>query len=301
MPHPAMVEIARAQAMDNGVVTKAPHFYEFYVGPQRAELDVVRASGRLVPGKGLVFTGTMAGRIDRHPSDPSQSSFFAIGIDRGSPMAIAPFTNRPNIVFDAVVAVEVQPQGVSAILVDLTAPQGTPPTQLPAGSARVMGRQVQVTVDPALLPTPPGGVPMTQFTYNLWPRSSLSMAPLHNGGSVVASFIPEDGMAPIAFPHRFAGASAAAPVVPIPNVPPTNVMIIPGPAAATTPAFLPTTSTPPVSTPPVSTPVITPVTTPPVTTPPVSTPPVTTPPVTTPPVSTPPVTTPPVTTPPPMY
>jgi hypothetical protein len=282
MPHPAIVEIARAQAMANGVVTKAPQFYEFYVGPQRAELDVVRARGRFVPGKGLVFTGTMVGRINRHPSDPSQSSFYAIGIDRGSPMAIAPFAGRPNIVFDAVVAVEVQPEGISAILVDLTAPRGTPPTQLPAGSARVMGREVQVTVDPALLPTPPGGVPMTQFTYNLWPRSSLSMAPLPNGGSVVASFIPEDGMAPIAFPRRFAGVSAAAPVAPIPDVPPTNVMIIPGPAAAPAMPFPPTTSTPPALTPPPPV-VTTPVTMPPVTTPPVTTPPVTTPPVTTPP------------------
>ncbi|HWE38018.1 MAG TPA: hypothetical protein VG406_15715 [Isosphaeraceae bacterium] len=282
VPHPAMVEVARAQPSPTGVVTKAPNFYELFAGPQRAELDVVRASGRFVPGKGLVFTGTMAGRINRHPSDPSQSSFYAIGINRGSSSAIAPFTNRPNVIFDAVVAVEVQPQGISAILVDLTAPPGTAPTQLPAGSARVNGRQVQVTVDPALLPTPPGGVPLTQFTFNLWPRSSLSMAPLPDGRSVVASFIPEDGMAPIAFPRRFASAFAApaaasAPVIPMPNVPPTNVMIIPGPVAAPTVASPPTTSTPP------------PVTAPPVTAPPVTAPPVTAPPVTAPPVTAPPI------------
>jgi len=64
---------------------------------------------------------------------------------------------------------------------------------------KIAGRHVQVTVDPALLPVPTGGKPTSEWTFNLWPRSSATVVP--PGTTNITSFIPENGMAPIAGPH----------------------------------------------------------------------------------------------------
>lgn len=185
-----------------GMVRKAPHFYEFFIGPQRPDLNVVAASAQLKPGQGLVFRGTMAGKIDKAPATPADDKFYAFGINRGSPAAAAPFFQRPGIVFDAVVAVSVSHDtGITAFVVDLAT--GTQ-TMLSPQSVRIQGRQVQVTVDPSALPIPAGGKPMSQWTFNLWPRTSLANpapTPTQPHPSFVASFIPENGMAPIHVPR----------------------------------------------------------------------------------------------------
>lgn len=184
-----------------GEVRKTPQFYEFYVGPQRDDLNVVAASARFQPGKGLVLRGEMAGKIDRTPATSADDSFYVFGINRGSAHAVAPFFNRPGVVFDAVVVVSVtHDSGVSAAVVDLTTGRRT---TLAAGSVKIEGREVRVTVDPSVLPVPAGGKPMSQWTFNLWPRSSLAnptptTAQPHP--SFVASFIPENAMAPIQGP-----------------------------------------------------------------------------------------------------
>src|SRR5207248_2288089 len=151
-------------------------FYEFFVGPHRADLNVVEASVRLEHDRGLVFRGKMQGAIDTHPATPADDSFYVFGVNRGSPHAVAPFFHRPGVVFDALVVVSVtQESGISARVVDLAA--GGVATTLPAGGVHISGKQVRVDVDPALLPTPAGGVPLAQYTFNLWPRSSLGNPP----------------------------------------------------------------------------------------------------------------------------
>ena len=189
-------------AMHNqGPVRKAPHFYEFYVGPQRQDLNVVSAQVQLKSSQGLVFHGTMQGKIDKTPATSADDSVYVFGVNRGSPKAVAPFFNRPGVVFDSVVAVSVtHDTGITAMVTDVTT--GTT-TKLDPRSVKIEGRNVQVTVDPALLPTPAGGKPLSQYTFNLWPRSSLANpAPTaaQPHPSFVASFIPEDSMAPIQVP-----------------------------------------------------------------------------------------------------
>jgi hypothetical protein len=186
----------------SGLVRKAPHFYEFFVGPQRADLNLVSASARLVSRGALAFTGMVQGPIARHPATPAGDTFFVFGVNRGSPRAVAPFFDRPGVVFDSVVVVSItQESGISAKVTDLATGAST---TLPPSSVRVSGRQVSVVVNPALLPTPPGGVPLAQYTFNLWTRTSLSdptPTPSQPHPSTVASFIPEDAMAPIAVPR----------------------------------------------------------------------------------------------------
>src|SRR5262249_48652048 len=120
----------------------------------------------------------------------------------GSSKAVTPFFQRPGISFDAVVVVSVtHDAGISASVTDLTT--GTR-TVLPAGSVKIEGSEVRVTVDPSLLPTPAGGKPMSQWTFHLWPRSSLANpapTPTQPHPSFVASFVPENAMAPIHVPH----------------------------------------------------------------------------------------------------
>src|SRR5690348_11158655 len=65
---------------DGGTVRKAPHFYEFYTGPQRADLDVVEARVQLSDGQ-LVFRGRMAGNIDTTPA-AGEDSFYVFGLNR---------------------------------------------------------------------------------------------------------------------------------------------------------------------------------------------------------------------------
>jgi|GEM_PF-4668224 len=184
--------------LNRGLVRKAPHFYEFFIGPQRKELNVVAARAQLKPGQGLVFQGTVQGRINTNPATPADNLFYVFGVNRGSPQAITPFFNRPGISFDAVVIISISSDsGVTASVRDLTTGAST---TLSPNSVRIQGRDLRVTVDPALLPTPAGGKPLDQSTFNLWPRTSLANptpTPTQPHPSFVASFIPENSMAPI--------------------------------------------------------------------------------------------------------
>ena len=137
----------------------------------------------------LTFSGTMQGKINTAPADASQNSLFVFGVNRGSPNAVAPFALRPGVVFDAVVVVSINNKtGITATVVDIV---GGTRTAVSADHIHIEGRTVRVNVDPALLPTPTGGVSIEHYTFNLWPREA--------GGpdTTIASFIPENAMAPI--------------------------------------------------------------------------------------------------------
>jgi hypothetical protein len=127
------------------------------------------------------------GRINTSPSGEDQESYYVFGINRGSSRAVAPFPGRPNVIFDAVVSVDVEGEGISASVTDLTKPRGTGTTELPGDAFRVRGNQVRVVVPLALL-TPTATVPVDQWGINLWPRSALPPADFHT----VASFVPEN-------------------------------------------------------------------------------------------------------------
>jgi hypothetical protein len=201
MPLPVQHEVSalRASAQPSGTIRKSPHFYEFYIGPKRSNLDVVAASASVSKnGQTLLLTGTMQGRINTKPMTANDDSFFVFGINRGSPSEIAPFFMRPGIQFDSVVVASVTHDGgIQGSVVDILSGTTTP---LPASAIRISGKMVRVTLSTSLLPTPPGGVPLRQYTFNLWPRLNLDMTPQPNNGSFVASFIPENGMAPIKTP-----------------------------------------------------------------------------------------------------
>jgi hypothetical protein len=201
--HPTAIQVARVTGHRGGAfapvpgivrllttVTKAPNFYEFYTGPRTANLDVV-GGGAVLTRRGLFLSGTMQGTINTAPANASEGAYYVWGINRGSPNAVTPFPNRPGIRFDDVVVVSIQPgTGVTGFVQDVTAANSTP-TPLSPSDIHVFGRSLVVEISPSLLPTPPGGVPISQYSFNLWPRTSLQMVP-----NVVASFLPEDGMAP---------------------------------------------------------------------------------------------------------
>jgi len=172
----AVVAKSSQHHQPSGIVTKSPHFYEAYTGPRWAELNAVRASARLSSGGNFTFTGTNQGKITKAPA------VYVWGIDRNGNLPSGPFTNRPNIKFDAVVVVTLNASHTpSADVMDLT---NMTMTALPAGSATVHGSTVSVTVPAGLLPST--GLDPSQYRFNFWPE---------DGGppvsSSVASFVPE--------------------------------------------------------------------------------------------------------------
>lgn len=185
-----------APIADHGIIRKAPHFYEHYIGPKLASLNVTAADVRFEPGRGLVLFGQMQGAIDTSPVSTAQQEFYVFGFNRGGSKEIAPFYMRPGIRFDSVVIVSITPAGgITGSVVDFV---NNTKTSLPPGSIQIEGRQLFVTINPALLPMIPGGVSLNKYEFNLWPRSSLNNAGM---GQYVASFIPEFGMAPIFVPQ----------------------------------------------------------------------------------------------------
>jgi hypothetical protein len=166
-----------------GIVAKAPHFYQFYTGPRLAELDAVRATGKLTPdGAAFVFTGTNAGRISKAPA------VYVWGIDRSPNPPPSPFEGRPGVTFDAVVIVSLDASLAPTAQVKDLASGATPPR--PAGSATISGRMVSVVVPASLLPST--GLAPSQYRFNYWPE---------DGGpptsSSIASFAPENTTAQV--------------------------------------------------------------------------------------------------------
>jgi hypothetical protein len=160
----------------SGIVTKVAHFYPIYTGPKWAELNAVKASAKLsANGQTFTFTGTNKGRIDLAPA------VYVWGVDRNGNLPPGPFTDRPNIKFDALVIVNFNGSLTpTAQVFDLASGQTT---NLPAGSATIHGRTVTVKVAASLLPST--GLAAAQYRFNYWPDFVSS------GSEVVASFAPE--------------------------------------------------------------------------------------------------------------
>jgi hypothetical protein len=170
----SIVHQVKKQKGPTGVVTKRARFYEFYTGPKLAELNTVGASGKLSrDGSTFTFTGTTKGKINNPVGD------YVWGIDRSGNLMAGPFQGRPNVKFDAVVVVTLDASLMpTARVMDLST--GNVAT-LPAGSARIHGKQISVTVPSSLLPST--GLAPSQFRFNFWPE--------YLGPTGVSSFVPE--------------------------------------------------------------------------------------------------------------
>lgn len=185
-PPPAAPPRAKAHRIHtltaSGVVTKSPSFYSFYTGPRWAELNAIKASGKLVGGHTFVFTGTNQGKIDQGPAT------YVWGVDRNGFLPPGPFTGRPNITFDALVTVRVDSSlRPTATVTDLVSGATT---TLPASAVRIRGATVRVKVPAGLLPST--GLPPSQYGFNYWPEATASP-----GSVPISSFAPESGDAQV--------------------------------------------------------------------------------------------------------
>ena len=138
----------------------------------------MKASAELsADGSTFTFTGTNQGKINKAPA------VYVWGLDRNGNLPPGPFEGRPNIRFDALVAVSLDSSLTpTAKVMDFAS--GTT-TTLPAGSASISGRTVSVSVPSSLLPST--GLAPSQYRFNYWPEDGMTPAT----SAVVASFIPE--------------------------------------------------------------------------------------------------------------
>ncbi len=174
-----------------GHVTKVPMFYGPFAGQRTPELDATGANGRLIFGRGFVFTGEVLG-----PINPQQPADYVFGINRGGAAAPGPFLNRAMIYFDALAIVSTGPDGTTGTIELLNA-QGQPKSSvtLPADAVQIHGNQVQVEFSASRLPptsAPRTRQPESRYFYAFWAGTSPT-AP--NG---IASFAPEYAITSVA-------------------------------------------------------------------------------------------------------
>jgi len=160
----------------DGIVLKDPHFYEHYVGSKLAELNAIAAIGRRLPNGKFQFGGVNEGAID-----PKVPATFVFGIDRNGKLPVGPFLDRPDIRFDALVVVSIQPgQATTASVIDLA---NHTTTSLPQGSVLFRGQVVSVEVPGSLLPST--GLDPSLYRFDYWTTDG-EPGPTH-----IASFAPE--------------------------------------------------------------------------------------------------------------
>lgn len=196
----------------NGLAFKhQAHFYSFYTGPKRPELNGISASaqvfGNLAKDGNLILSGTVAAPIIQHPTSPAQWSVYVFGIDRGGADERGPYPGRPNIRFDTVVVAAIRNNGVSAYyqLSDpstnqpgtLPAPATTPATlgngihTLSSSNVTIRGNTITITV-PLLSSTgsnllTSSGKAIDQWNVNFFTRNPVQKANFQS----IASFTPE--------------------------------------------------------------------------------------------------------------
>jgi hypothetical protein len=180
--------VAQAQAVP--FLDETDDFLPSYTGPKDADLDVVQADAVIDrEAQTITFSGTLRGAIDTH-----SPKLYVFGIDRGAGTAgrdlvfQGPLGGEPKIGagvrWDAAVALTA---GGQALFFDALHPGLVP---LPDVAVAIRGNQISASVPLALFPSQ--GLRPEQYTYNLWPRSELSLA-----NTVVPDFAPDNGDAPV--------------------------------------------------------------------------------------------------------
>lgn len=186
-------------------------FLPTYAGPRDADLDVRFADVVIDPKAGTVtLSGIVAGPIDK-----ASGKFYVFGIDRGRGdvgrdlVFQGPLGGEPKIGsgvrWDAAIGLLANGQ---AVFFDALNPGVVP---LPDVAVRVSGNEISATVPLALLPSQ--GASLKDYTFNLWPRSQVSLA-----NTTVADFAPDNGDVSVAIVGkrtafkmvRSAGAERAA-------------------------------------------------------------------------------------------
>ena len=164
-----------------GVSDATGDFVAGYTGSHQGDLDVIGSFVTYNPGTDMfVFAGTMNGDIGLSPA-----GFYVWGVDRGAGTPEFAPNGLPDILFDAVVVFN---QDGSGRVVDLGT--GTP-TELPAGTAQVVGSTIIGQVSGSLLAST--GFAKTDYTWNLWPRDGT----LPMGFGQISDFAPDDVNAPV--------------------------------------------------------------------------------------------------------
>ena len=103
----------------NGLAFKhQAHFYPFYTGPKRPELNGVSATAVISGNRDtdgiLTLSGTVAGPIIQKPKTAAQNAIYTFAIDRGGASKHGPFPGRGNIRYDAQVVANITQAGISA-------------------------------------------------------------------------------------------------------------------------------------------------------------------------------------------
>ena len=165
-------------------------FLPSYTGPKDSNLDVVQADVVIdALAQTMTLSGTMRGNIDtRSPK------LYVFGIDRGAGAAggnlvfHGPLGGEPTIgngvMWDSAIALTAAGQ---ALFFDVLNPGLVP---LPNVAVTIIGNQITATGPLSLFPSQ--GFKLKEYTYNVWPRSELSLA-----NTVVSDFAPDNGNAPV--------------------------------------------------------------------------------------------------------
>jgi len=160
----------------NGTVVKRPTFYEDYVGPRLAQLDVVQATGELLRDGSFRFVGVNQGVID-----PNVRATYVIGVDRSCHLPTGPFPGRPDIRFDATVVIKIVPgQSPTVTVTDLA---NKTSTAVQDSNLQISGKKIEVVIAGSLLPST--CLAPSRFRYDFWPEDGLP------GSTNIASFAPE--------------------------------------------------------------------------------------------------------------
>jgi hypothetical protein len=150
-------------------------------------LAVVRATGTLLRNGSFRFIGMNQGVIK-----PNVRATYVIGVDRSGSLSTGRFPGRPDIRFDATVAIKIVPGQSPTVVVTDLANKTTTTVQDPA--LRISGRQFQVVIPGGLLPST--GLTPSHYRFDLWPEDGLA------GSTNIASFAPEFHDIQVGAEHR---------------------------------------------------------------------------------------------------
>jgi hypothetical protein len=171
----------------NGTVVKTPTFYEDYVGPRLAQLNVVKATGTLLRDGSFHFVGVTQGVID-----PNVRATYVFGVDRNGHLSTGPFPGRANIRFDATIVIKIVPGTSPTVTVADLANKTT--TTVQDSALQISGKKIGVVIPGSLLPS--SGLRPSHFRYNFWPEDGLA------GSTNIASFAPEFHDIQVGVAHR---------------------------------------------------------------------------------------------------
>jgi hypothetical protein len=163
-----------------------------YAGPHNPALDVLSADVIFDSSHNtLTFTSTMAGPISGLlvPVTGANLGSFSWGINHGYGNNNFASIGLPGVIFDAVFTLN--PNGTASY-------RGS---QAPPGSVVVSGDTLTAVLPVSFLAAPPKPanaqgplLPVADWTYNLWPRSSIRVdgSALGFGNAQIADFAPDD-------------------------------------------------------------------------------------------------------------